>query len=331
MTVNTQKSILPKPIAEKDLEEINRFTRSPLKAEELYTFSLILCDNEIDRDYERFSIDALETLASLFVGKTGIFDHDPKAGNQTARIYHTEVIQDRSRTTSAGEPYCMLTADAYMLRNPKHRELIAEIEAGIKKEISIGCSVHSAVCSICKKDMRREGCTHQKGKSYQVNGKQETCHAILSDPTDAYEWSFVAIPAQKNAGVYKQYHFSSEQEQQPDLASTLTKLKGAAGSLTFTQEETSLLRGRITALEKLAQAGEEYQKSLQREILGLNIRAGSEIPAKLIQGILKKLDLTELQELKQSLETRIAAHTSGISQLLPPERSTGQDNHFFKL
>ena len=30
----------------------------------------------------------------------------------------------------------------------------------------------------------------------KVNGK-------LSEPTDAYEWSFVAVPAQKNAGVSK--------------------------------------------------------------------------------------------------------------------------------
>lgn len=63
------------------LEKLNRYTRKPVSAQEVYTFPVILCDNEIDRDGERFSVPALERLAELFVGKTGIFDHDPKGEN----------------------------------------------------------------------------------------------------------------------------------------------------------------------------------------------------------------------------------------------------------
>ncbi len=40
--------------AEAELAAINRFAKSPLRAEEVYTFSLRLCDNEVDRDWERF-------------------------------------------------------------------------------------------------------------------------------------------------------------------------------------------------------------------------------------------------------------------------------------
>ena len=40
--------------AEAELAEINRFAKSPLRAEEVYAFSLRLCDNEVDRDWERF-------------------------------------------------------------------------------------------------------------------------------------------------------------------------------------------------------------------------------------------------------------------------------------
>ena len=32
------------------LDKINKFTRRELTEDELYTFSVILCDNEIDRD-----------------------------------------------------------------------------------------------------------------------------------------------------------------------------------------------------------------------------------------------------------------------------------------
>ena len=61
--------------AEAELAAINRFAKSPLRAEEVYTFSLRLCDNEVDRDWERFDTAALNTLGDLFVGKSGIFDH----------------------------------------------------------------------------------------------------------------------------------------------------------------------------------------------------------------------------------------------------------------
>lgn len=51
---------LPPP---EELAEINQYARSPLKREEVYAFTVTLCDNEIDRDGERFSREALETLA----------------------------------------------------------------------------------------------------------------------------------------------------------------------------------------------------------------------------------------------------------------------------
>ena len=57
------------------LLKINRYTRREFKADEVYTFSVVLCDNEIDRDNERFTTDALQKLATLFLGKTGIFNH----------------------------------------------------------------------------------------------------------------------------------------------------------------------------------------------------------------------------------------------------------------
>ena len=55
--------------AEAELAAINRFAKSPLRAEEVYTFSLRLCDNEVDRDWERFDTAALNTLGDLFVGR----------------------------------------------------------------------------------------------------------------------------------------------------------------------------------------------------------------------------------------------------------------------
>lgn len=313
------------------MEEINRFTRSPLKAEEVYTFSIILCDNEIDRDFERFSMDALEVLAQLFIGKTGIMDHEPKTENQAARIYRTKVEKDSSRVTSVGEPYCMLKADAYMLRSSKNEEFIAEIEAGIKKEVSIGCSVRSCTCSICGKDLRRGECTHQKGQSYQVNGTTMICHGILDEPTDAYEWSFVAIPAQKNAGVYKRYLPFSENPREGNLHQTITKLKSAVNPVTFTVAEAISLGMHLSRLEKMAESGHEYRKELQREILECSVQSGSNLEPDLLEKILKKLEISELKELRTSLKCRIPKNQAGLSQLIPMEDRDKKDNRFFKL
>lgn len=183
------------------LDKINKFTRRKLNEDEVYVFDLVLCDNDIDRDCERFSDRALETLRESFIGKTGIFDHNAAAANQNARIFDAELITDESRSTEYGEPYKYLKASAYMVRTNNNKDLIAEIDGGIKKEVSISCSAAKRICSVCGNDKAVTSCNHVKGKTY--GGK--LCHTILDDITDAYEWSFVAVPAQVNAGVTKKY------------------------------------------------------------------------------------------------------------------------------
>lgn len=183
------------------LDKINRFTRREFTADELYVFSVILCDNEIDRDCERFSDGALEKLKELFVGRTGIFDHEASSTNQNARIFETELVTDNERKNRCGEPYKYLKASAYMVRTGENSDLIAEIDGGIKKEVSISCAAGKRRCSVCGGDKSVQMCSHVKGKKY--NGA--LCHVVLDDITDAYEWSFVAVPAQVNAGVTKRF------------------------------------------------------------------------------------------------------------------------------
>ena len=112
--------------SEQELKKINRLANRPMAADELYRFTVLLCDNEVDRDLERFSIPALESLAEMFVGKGGIFDHSGRGRDQAARLYECWVEQDESRRTRGGEPYTMLKGNAYMLRDSA---LAREIEA----------------------------------------------------------------------------------------------------------------------------------------------------------------------------------------------------------
>ena len=122
------------PVTEAELEAIARYSRRRLTAEEVYTFPLVLCDNDLDRDHECFTDAALEKLAVLFRGKTGIFDHDPRGEKQTARIYRCAVEEEPGRLNHRGEPYKALRAWAYMVRTAANADLILEIDGGIKKE-----------------------------------------------------------------------------------------------------------------------------------------------------------------------------------------------------
>ena len=155
---------------QRELERINQFAKTPLTAEQVYTFTLRLCDNEVDRDLERFASEALEELGRLFVGKSGVFDHQWSAQGQTARIYRTEVVEEPAVTTAAGDRYRWLKGWAYLLRTEKNADLIAEIEGGIKQEVSVGCSMGRQVCSICGAE---GGCQHVKGQQY--GGKLWRC------------------------------------------------------------------------------------------------------------------------------------------------------------
>lgn len=202
--IHKAASLSAHEVTEEELKAINKYALEPLKAEEVFTFKAVLCDNEIDRVYERFTLKALQDLQKLFVGKTVIKDHWRSADNQVARIYKTELVQS-DKTTKSGELYTQLVAHIYMLKTASNADLIAEIKAGIKKEGSVGCAVSGIICSICGTDNSKSYCRHWPGKSYEKEGGAETCTFALTGGRDAYEFSLVAVPAQRQAGVSKSY------------------------------------------------------------------------------------------------------------------------------
>lgn len=188
-----------------NLEKINQFSRRELTEDELYLFDVILCDNNIDRDAECFSEKALEQMQELFIGRTGIFDHNPKSSGQTARIYDTELVRYPDKKTKDGRNLISLKAHAYMIRTDSNANLIQEIDAGIKKEVSVSCRAAKRICSVCGADKVHSACNHIPGKYYG----QKACYTVLDDIEDAYEWSFVAVPAQPAAGVTKYFSKNS--------------------------------------------------------------------------------------------------------------------------
>ena len=280
-------------VTEEDLSLINRLAKSTLEAGQVYAFTVRLCDNEVDRDFERFDNEALERLGELLVGKSGIFDHQWSARGQTARIYRTEVVREPAVTTGAGDEYRWLKGWAYLLRTEKNGDLIAEIEGGIKKEVSVGCSVGRSVCSVCGAESG--GCDHVRGQYY--DGK--LCFMELRDVADAYEWSFVAVPAQRRAGILKRFGQERDGER---------------------------------ALRKEAELGRKYLRELRREVVRLAMLADDGLDGKVFGKAAERLEEPELLELKRAYEKRAARRFPVAVQLRGPgggER--GEDASAFQV
>lgn len=214
-----QKSVRLKgqEVTDEELVKINKFTISPLTKEEVFTFKLVMGDNGLDdRNFEPFNLHALKDLKKLYIGKTMIKDHNRKADNQIARIYDTELQTDSDVKLESNEEFTTLVAKCYMIKTESNKDLIAEIKAGIKKEVSTSCVPKKAVCSICGKDNMKEYCSHYWGREYDVNGEKKICYFTLDGAKEAYEVSFVAVPAQVRAGTTKSYIPKGIEEVQED-------------------------------------------------------------------------------------------------------------------
>lgn len=178
---------------EDELAAINRMSLRELGAEDVFTFRLAACDNQVDRDSERFSDGALEQMAGLYPGKPVLLDHNWSAKDQCARVYGAQVETDPVR---AGVKRLILSC--YIPRLNTTRAQIEAIETGLKRECSVGVGVARALCSICGEDYY-ENCLHMRGQSYG----DRVCHVVLDGIDDVYEVSMVAVPAQREAGVVK--------------------------------------------------------------------------------------------------------------------------------
>ena len=56
---------------ERELELLNAFAKTQLKVDEVYIFSVLLCDNEVDRDLERFPVETLKERRGVAKRKPG--------------------------------------------------------------------------------------------------------------------------------------------------------------------------------------------------------------------------------------------------------------------
>lgn len=262
------------------LEQINALAKTRLNGEQVYVFSVRLCDDQVDRDGERFDTAALPALAKLFIGKTGIVDHKWSTDKQIARIFETQVVREKNVS--------YIKAWAYIRRGGSNDEIIADIEAGIKKEVSVGCAMAQAVCSVCGSEYGT--CGHVKGESYEG----QVCAVILKEPVDAYEFSFVAVPAQREAGVMKAM----------GRTGVLKELAEAGGA-----------QAEYRALYKEAELGRRYRRELEDGVVRLGLALELGVSEPVLRSLVKTAGAEDLLALKEALQGRLEESLPVVTQL----------------
>lgn len=320
---NATLGAISKSVSQNDMDLINQYSQKVLSRDDVFIFSVVLCDNEIDRDFERFTVDSLEILAKMFVGKTAIKNHSMNCEDQNARTFKTEVVTDNEKTNSLGEPYVYLKGYCYMPKISKNDSLIAEIEAGIKKEVSIGCAVEKSICSICNSNSRTEPCTHKRGKKY----KGKLCYFELVNPTDAYEWSFVAVPAQKNAGVTKSFL----ENEVRNIDNLFKSLNEADSDVVLSKDEAKKIVSYLNQLEIKSKDAEEYRNSLEENTVKLFAFTMPELSNDYTRNICKSLDTQDLKELCKAMKLKQPVSINMTPQLMNNKKTTINNNSEFRF
>lgn len=239
-------------------------------ADDEYTFTVKLCDNEIDDDNERFSSQCLKQMAEMLVGKYGCIGK-----TRIAKIVSTEIVTDENKWATLHERYQWLKATVIIPRSNETEQLIEQIEHGEKPEISVACSVNTSACSICGKTNR--SCTHKPGEYY--DGK--LCYMTLYYPREVFEWAFVE-PAKS---VEEKRLVEHQDEETGDLYYTVEKETNMDNHIGDT---TEMMRPRICEVLGV-EVGERFE--LKSTGIVLLVNDDGKIHISLSHGEHKETDL----------------------------------------
>lgn len=239
-------------------------------ADDDYTFTVKLCDNEIDDDNDRFSSQCLKQMAEMFVGKYGCIGE-----TRIAKIVSTEIVTDENKWATLHERYQWLKATVIIPRSNETEQLIEQIEHGEKPEISVACSVNTSACSICGKTNR--SCTHKPGEYY--DGK--LCYMTLYYPREVFEWAFVE-PAKS---VEEKRLVEHQDEETGDLYYTVEKETNMDNHIDGTAE---MMRPRICEVLGV-EVGERFE--LKSTGIVLLVNDDGKIHISLSHGEHKETDL----------------------------------------
>ena len=198
------------------LEKINQLAKKPLEKEEVFVFPTKMVGDKL---IEERAIKLDKTLLSVYKndaqkGIAFMLDHPwagflskPKPAYSYGRTFDARI----KKGDLDGEQWT-LHGDVYLVRGREKDgvstdSIIQDIEDGVLFDVSIGFSYRTRTCSICGKEMWRDGCDHWPGREY--DGK--LCYIIAKPPGDCFELSGVFAGAYDSAEIYSDSGFIEEQ------------------------------------------------------------------------------------------------------------------------
>lgn len=196
--------------SDEELKLIETVLGKPVKKEDVFIFTMRICDNDIDRDNECFSVSALYQISEMIVGKKGIISNIiVNEKNIIAQIYSAKVCCDYEKRTSIGQDYQYVEAKAFIIISDESKAICKMIQDNEINEVSIGCSVEQHIE------------VHNVNKVY----------IELRNVTDVYEWSFPWSPDLVKAEInYNEYRKSWNEGYKKAIQDCLNDLDSYLGS-----------------------------------------------------------------------------------------------------
>ncbi len=259
-----------KPATDEQLVQINKYALVALKAEQVYVRRLLMAHNGIDRDTERFNEALLDNFATTLPGKNFFADGHPsfwsdRTGPGEGLFFSAsteemtperfkEITSETIKLPEGASNAKVLWSDMYLLKLESNKDMLAKLDAGIYRFISIGFKAPYTPV------------TDDKGNTlygeYRENG-------------EAREGSLVWLGAQPGASVTKNAKTEDNlnnhggQKKMKEILQKLSKLfKKTLNEENAVEEITAVVAEKDTEIERLkpkAADGEAWRKSLVEE------------------------------------------------------------------
>lgn len=206
------------------LAKINRYVPDgmpSLNADEVYTISIRVADNLLNRSYGKWRVMDLHKMADLIVGVPTTLDHDAESvAKAWGRVYDARVVSSTSAPGGvelmagngslnqgivAMEGYQEMVADAYFdAKSP----IFDDFRFGRYSEVSLGgFRISDMVCPLCMDSFFGDKCPHYIPGSYSsmwADSEDEIApYYIRTGLFDVMELSCVLTPNLPGAGVLR--------------------------------------------------------------------------------------------------------------------------------
>lgn len=253
-------------ISEDQLAKVRKFTLNDIPADQLYARKMLLAHNAIDRDNERFSEKLLEDFVRTLPGKSLLIGHQwGPPGKGLFFDAYLEEMDLKAAMEATGEDLSLpegvpgfkaLMGWFYTTKTPEKEGLLADIDAGIVRHVSIGFNAAN-----CLK------------VSNEANG--ETLYWEYRGPGEAREGSLVWLGAQPGATITKSadadgadIEDDKKAKEKPKMKTLLKKL--GLGDDATEDQALNVLNQKFARLngveEMIAPLGENPSKSLVEEM-----------------------------------------------------------------